>query len=140
MRPNSMQLDPRTIFTVLSVFGLACSGLLTAVTWRKRAYPGYTQWICAAVLSPVAAFLVTLRPTIPEWVSVLVANAVIIAASILYFDGARAFRGQNPHRMPVYAGCTVTISALAFFLYVVPSVNVRVVIVSTLTAIIFLWA
>src|SRR6516162_8971993 len=104
-----MQLDPRTAVATISVLGLVYTGIATTVLWTGRTYPGFRQWLCAAPLTVLSLFLLGLRPKAPDWVSMVVANAVLVLAAILYFEGAREFRGLRPRRRLVYAGGIVTI-------------------------------
>ena len=133
-----MQLDPRTAVATISVLGLVYTGIATTVLWTGRTYPGFRQWLCAAPLTVLSLFLLGLRPKAPDWVSMVVANAVLVLAAILYFEGAREFRGLRPRRRLVYAGGIVTIGVLAFFLYVVPNLNARAAVMSAFLAVIFL--
>jgi len=133
-----MQLDPRTAVIVFGVIWLACSMLALAVWWTRRAYRGFGRLATAGPALMLSLFLAGLRPHAPDWVTVLCANAVIGLASILLFEGARELRGRPPRVGPVYAAGLVTIGALAFFLYVVPTLNARAALMSAFVAVVFL--
>jgi len=133
-----MSVDPRTVVTTMSVMGLVFTGLATTVWWTRRTYPGYGRWTIAGPLLALSLFLANLRPTAPDWLSIPGANAVMAFASILYFEGARQFRGLPPRRGIMYAGGVVAIGVLAFFLYVVPSLNARAAAMSAFLAVVLL--
>jgi PAS domain S-box-containing protein len=80
----------------------------------------------------------SLRPNAPDWLSMVVANAVLAFAAILQLEGAREFRGLSPRSWQVYAGGVVTIGILAFFLYVVPNLNARAAVMSAFLAVVLL--
>ena len=133
-----MSVDPRTVVTTMSVMGLVFTGLATTVWWTRRTYPGYGRWTIAGPLLALSLFLANLRPAVPNWISIPGANAVMAFASILYFEGARQFRGLSPRRGSMYAGGVVSIGVLAFFLYVVPSLNARAAAMSAFLGIVLL--
>src|SRR5262249_26971541 len=58
-------------------------------------------------------------------VSLVLANAGFIGVSILCLEGARAFRGLPSRVWLVHAGAVGAIGGFAFFLFVVPNLNVR---------------
>jgi PAS domain S-box-containing protein len=133
-----MQLDPRTAVIVFGVMWLACSVLAVAVWWTRRAYRGFGRLAMAVPALMLSLFLLGLRPKAPDWIAVLCANALLATASILLFEGARELRGRPPRVRLVYAAGVMTIGALAFFLYVVPTLNARAALMSAFVAVVFL--
>ena len=125
-----MQLDPRTLVTVAVLLGLLF-GLRSAAIWRTgRAYPGYSRWAVATLFVVIGLCLSSLRPLAPDWISIVSANTFIVISSILYLEGAREFRSFPPRVWLVYAAGVVAVAAVAFFDYVVPSLNARVAVMS----------
>ena len=120
-----MSLDPHTVAAIVGSLGLAFI-LLTIAVWRtRRRYSGYGRWTIAGPLLLVSLFLASLRPHAPQWLTVVAANAILVLASILCLEGARQFRGLAPRRAFVYASGATAIGGVAFFLYVVPDLNIR---------------
>ena len=132
-----MQRDPATIAVTLVVMWLVLSAFAMAIWWTRRRYAGFGRWLMADFALLVALYLLSLRPKAPDWVSIVSGNSVIVIAAILYFEGARDFRGLSPRRWPTYLGGLVTIGVLVFFLYGVPSLNARATVMSAFLAIIF---
>ena len=124
------QFDPRSVIATFTVFWLVLSAIATTVWWTRRRYRGFGKWAAAGPTLALSLLLLGLRPAAPEWVSMVWANAMLIVATILYLEGARAFQGLPPRRWSVYAGGAATIGVLTFFLYVVPSLNARAFIIS----------
>ncbi len=133
-----MRLDPRTAAITLAIVWLAVSALSAIVWWTRRRYGGFGYFAIAGPGTVLALLLLSLRHAAPDWVSVLAANAVLVLASVLYLEGARAFRGLPARRWSVYAGGLVTIGAIAFFAYVVPSLNARAAAMSAYLAVLCL--
>ena len=135
-----MRLDPRTVLTLLGVFGLMFTGLATLLWWTRRSYPGFGRWATAGPLLALSLPVMNLRPNAPDWISMVGANAVTAFASILYLEGAREVRGHPPRRLRDYAAALVTIGGYAFFVYGVRSGNGRAVVMSTFMGIVLLLA
>ena len=126
-----MRLDPRTLVTVTLLLGLMF-GLRSAVIWRTgRAYPGYGRWSIATLLMVLGLCLSSLRPLAPDWISIVIANTLIIISAVLYLEGAREFRGLPPPVWFIYIAGIATVGAVAFFDYAVPSLNVRLAVMSS---------
>ena len=126
-----MWLDPHTVAVIVGSLGLAFILLTTAVWRTRRRFPGYSRWTIAGPLLLLSLFLASLRPNAPDWISAVAANAVLVLASIFCLEGARQFRGLAPRSGFVYAGGAATIGGVAFFLYVVPDLNIRGTVMST---------
>jgi PAS domain S-box-containing protein len=133
-----MQFDPRTAIATMGVLALVYTGLATIVQWTGRTYSGYRRWLCAGLMTVLSLFLLNLRPNLPDWITIIIANSVLGLASILHFEGAREFRGLSPRLWLVYVGGVVTIVGLAFFRYVIPSLNARAALMSAFLAAVFL--
>jgi PAS domain S-box-containing protein len=131
-----MKLDPRTAAVTLAIVWLAVSALSVAAWWTRRRYDGFGRFTAAGPGFALALLLLSLRHAAPDWVSVLCANGLLLWASVLYLEGARAFRGLPPHRWSVSAGGLATMIVVAFFTYGVPSLNGRAAALSTYLAIV----
>jgi PAS domain S-box-containing protein len=131
-----MQFDPRTAAVTIAIVWLAVSALSAAAWWTRRRYDGFGRFAIAGPGTVLALLLLSLRHIAPDWVSVLGANGLLLWASLLYLEGARAFRGLPPHRWSVSAGGLATIGIVALFTYVVPTLNGRAAAMSAYLAIV----
>jgi hypothetical protein len=131
-----MPVDSRSWVTV-AVLVAVLLGSLAVGTWRtRRTYAGFSRWILANLLFALSLPLFTLRSAIPDWISVVAANTLVVPASILLLEAIREFRGMPPRFLPAYAAGGLAIVAIVFFDYVVPSVNARISAMSWFFAII----
>ena len=125
-----MQLYVRMFVAVATFFALVL-GSLGVLTWRRRqAIPGRGRWTIANLLFALCLLLFALRGVVPDWISIVSANAVVIGAAILSLEGIREFRGLRPRVRVVYAGGVITILAVVYFDYIVNSMNARISAVS----------
>src|SRR5690242_19057779 len=125
-----MQLDNRTI-AVVSIFITLILGLLTAFVWRTRkTYPGFGRWTLCNLLVPVCLLLLSSRGTLPDWITIVLANTCSILASILFLEGTREFRGLRPRVTFTYLAGGITVLAVVYFRYGNNNINTRIVAVS----------
>jgi signal transduction histidine kinase len=131
-----MSSDSRSWITVAILLAVSLSFLAAGIWWTRRTYPGFSRWVVANLLLVLSMPLFTLRSVVPDWVSVMGANTLIVASSILFLEGVREFRGESPRVWPVYPAAGLTILVVMFYDYVVPSVNHRITAISSFIAII----
>jgi signal transduction histidine kinase len=128
--------DSRSWITVAILLAVSLSFLAAGIWWTRRTYPGFGRWAVANLLLVLSMPLFTLRSVVPDWISVMGANTLIVASSILFLEGIREFRGVPPRVWPVYPAAGLTILLVMFYDYVVPSVNYRIAAISSFVAII----
>ncbi len=128
-----MQLDIQTL-SVVTVFVTALLGaLLVFAGLQNRAVRAPMVWGAAYITSAVGLALLTTHGSAPDWLSVNVANALVLLGSGLIWAGARMFDGR-----PVRPGLVASPAALWLIACAVPAfatdINLRVVLASTLMA------
>jgi signal transduction histidine kinase len=133
-----MRFDLRAATITLVSVWLALSALSVAIWWTRRKYQGFGRVAIAGPSTFLAVVLLGLRGSAPDWLTALVANGVFLLASVLYLEGARAFRDLPPRSWSVYSGVLVTIGGVGVFTYVVPSMNGRAALMSTALAVLYL--
>ena len=91
-------------------------------------------WGLAFLLSAVGLGLVTLRGVVPDWMSIQLANALVLAGLGLVWVGAREFDGRAPRLAMAGIAPLIWLAACA-----VPAIgsdiNARIIVASTLAAI-----
>jgi len=120
-------LDMRTVFlTGCLVTGIICVLIIGGV-WlqnRKR-FPGLAFWL-AVFAFPTAAFLmVGLRGAISDWISVVLANTLMIAGALLGYVGLERFvdkRGPQAHN---YILLAVFPFIHSYFFFIHPNLTAR---------------
>jgi hypothetical protein len=130
MQPDQQTLVMGTVFIALVL------SLLGAVTrLPRRTNPGFGRWAMANLLLVLSFPLLALRETAPDWLSVVGANTFVTIAAILYLEGARQFRGLRPRVWSTYAAGGLAVLSIVYYDYLRPSVNARVIVISSLTGI-----
>ena len=129
-----MQLEPRTLVSLMALLALLFTILAVAIWWTRRRCPGFGRWTAAGFLLLASLLLYNLRPHAPDWITVLAANALLFLASILYLEGVREFRGLTPRFWPAYVAAAASLGAILYFDYRVPNLNVRAAVVGLFVA------
>lgn len=125
-----MHLDSRTL-VVVATFGALVPSAIAALLWHtRRTCPGFGHWTLANILSTLALILFSIRGMAPDWSSIVLANALVVGASILYFQGIRLFRGLRLHRWPEYLVGVLAISGVTYFTYFSNNIDVRILVMS----------
>lgn len=128
-----MQLDVQTL-SVVTVFVTALLGaLLVFAGLQNRAIRAPMTWGAAYVTGAVGLALLTTHGTAPDWLSINLANALVLLGSSLIWAGARIFDGR-----PLRPGLVLAAPALWMIACAIPAfaqdINLRVVLVSALMA------
>jgi signal transduction histidine kinase len=131
-----MPVDLRTLVAVTILLSVLLSFLAASAWWTRQTYPGFGRWTVANGLLVLSLPLFILRSVAPDWISVVGANVLFAAAAILFLEGIREFRGLRPRIWQLYLAGGLTILAILFFDYVDPSVNERIVAMSSFLAIV----
>ncbi len=133
VRGAAMQLDLQTL-SVVTVFVTALLGaLLVFAGLQNRAVRAPMMWGASYIVSAVGLALITTHGAAPDWLSINVANALVLFGCALIWAGARMFDGQ-----PVRPGLVLAAPTLWLIACTVPAfaadINLRVVLVSALMA------
>jgi diguanylate cyclase (GGDEF)-like protein len=121
---------------------LATTGILSLLmlvllgSLLRAGMPGVLEWFAANTALALALPLLLARNRIPDFVSIVVANVFVALAGTMLYAGFARFL-KYPVRWPWLLAFTgMTAPALGYWRYVVDSIPMRVLIVSTFTAVV----
>lgn len=125
-----MHLDIRTILVLIMVSSFFVGAAMFPVA---RHYPSYARralnfWAGAITLHGACYLLLSLRGLIPDFLSVVLANSLAVAALALNYSAVMEIQRQ-PYRLKGFAALTLLIFAgFCYFLYVDDNVAARIAI------------
>src|SRR5215469_5147013 len=129
------------VLVAITTFLFVIWALRGAMIWRaQRNYPGHSRWTAAGLWMLAAMCLFNMWPLTSAGLFIAAANTMAVIAPILYWEGAREFRGIAPRNRLAWAACAAVILAVFFFDYAAPSLNLRVYLVSSFMGIVFTFA
>ncbi len=106
-----MNLDVNTLFMVTMHVEIML-GLLLLFAWAQNfSKPALAWWGSAHLLRAISIMLFGMHGSVPEWVSLDVANAVLFTSFAVTWSGARVFDQRSPE--PVWSMLGVAIWLLA---------------------------
>ena len=121
-----VHLDTRTL-VVVSIMVALVPALVGALVWQtRRTYPGY--WALGNLLAALTLLLFSLRGKVPDWMSIVLANASALGGGIVFLQGIRRFRGLRVRwRLESLLG-VFAVAMVVYFRYVTNNINVRVLV------------
>ncbi|MBI5108576.1 MAG: PAS domain S-box protein [Rhodocyclales bacterium] len=95
---DMIDLDIRTVVVLCAVAYVLCT-MFVVQLWRRNRdrYSGMEFWVINYVLQTLALGLIVQRGAIPDWMSILLANVLVMAGALLAYIGLeRFFRHPGP--------------------------------------------
>ncbi len=120
-------LDARTIIFSHGLIDIVCL-LVILLLWhqsRKR-FAGTGFWVLHFVFQTAAMFLILLRGSIPDWMSMVLSNTLVIAGAILGYVGLVRFVGEKVSQVHNYVLLAAFACVHAYFTLVQPSLAARI--------------
>ena len=132
-----IQLDPRTTILIGSI---TCGLMALVLTLLRRASPlpvtGLLAWVFGAWLAFLALFFLGLREHISDLASIILGNAALLLAYVMWLAGTVEHYGGRVNWRNWLLAMMLAIAALAWFSVAQDSFRIRVVIVASLCTII----
>ena len=126
-------MDTKTFFITALFVTLTINAGMALVFWTRRTYPGFGYWLAGSCCRSVGSILFILqRSQFPPELTVILANYLFLAESMLFIRGTLIFRGRPPipygWDLAVFLSFSVPCSPTSFT--VEPSLTARIVVFS----------
>ncbi len=135
---SSFSLDIRTLAVVLILVSMVL-GITLLLIWRTRkTYPGFGLWAAGNGVYALGFLLIALRGMVPDLLSIVLANILLLCAVALFLEGVRCFVKGACGRCTVNASL-IAVAALLFVYYTVvdDSISARIIVFSMFSALFF---
>jgi diguanylate cyclase (GGDEF)-like protein/PAS domain S-box-containing protein len=109
--------------------------LFIALLWiqnRKR-YAGLGFWLIDFILQVIGILLLSLRGTVPDLVSVVIAQTLIAAGVLCLLIGLELFLSNASSQTHNYLSIAGFIGLMAYFTFIHQDINIRTVLISVVT-------
>ncbi|MCU1287826.1 MAG: hypothetical protein JWN60_55 [Acidobacteria bacterium] len=128
-------LDLRTLAFVLMLVTALLSVAMIFV-WRKhKTYPGFGLWAFSNFTAAVGFLLVGFRGSLPDFITIIGANAFAFGSIVLSLEGIRRFRGVSSRKYFSLGSILLLILLFSYFTYVENNLLARIIIVSLMSGI-----
>lgn len=124
-------IDMRTVMLSSIVSNAICAAVMISLRFQnRRRSAGMNFWLANFVMQFLAMLLIALRGVLPDLISILLSNFLVIGGTILLYIGLGAFTGRRSSQVHNYILLAVFMSVHAYFTYVQPSLQARNINVS----------
>jgi PAS domain S-box-containing protein len=119
-------LDVRTVMISQLATDVICA-LVLAFLWyqNRRRFAGASYWVIDLSFQATATLLIVLRGAIPDWMSMVLANTLVVAGAIAGYMGLQRFVGRVSTQVHNYLLLAVFVAVHSYFLFVQPSLEAR---------------
>lgn len=119
-------LDVRTVIFINVITNCLCTFVI-AILWlqnRKR-FEGTSFWVVDFCFQTTALFLIILRGSIPDWMSMVLANTLAIAGALLGYMGLERFLGKKSTQVYNYVLIAAFACIHTYFVFLQPKLIAR---------------
>lgn len=133
-------LDFKTLCFTTSIIHLILCFCLFYVYKTRKTYDGFQFWVTASIIQFTSFVFMMLRNVIPDALSVVVGNTLIITGIAFIIHGLEVFT-ESRKRSRLLFSCTIfTAIVFTYFTYLEPNVSIRIIIISTIIALLYFYA
>ena len=125
-------LDLRTILFTNLITNCLCVSVL-GFLWiqnRKR-FTGLFYWVADYCFQAGALFMIFLRGIIPDWISLVLPNMLVITGAFLGYAGLERFVGKQSRQIHNYVLLIIFTCLQIHFVFIAPNLSARKLITST---------
>jgi PAS domain S-box-containing protein len=132
-------IDTRTLIINQTLSYALCTGVI-ALLWyqNRRRFAGLGFWLACFAMHTLGMTLIVLRGVVPDWLSVVVANALLVTGLILLYVGLERFVERRSRQFFNGVLLFVFILLHTYFTYVHPSLAARNINISAALTVICL--
>jgi hypothetical protein len=97
---------------------------------NRKTYTGFKQWTFAYLLNFCGFVLLSLRNILPDFITIILANSLIVLCFVLIARGMIYFTEGEQNIWVDIAPPSVLIIIFIYFVYFSPDVNARIIVIS----------
>jgi diguanylate cyclase (GGDEF)-like protein/PAS domain S-box-containing protein len=128
--------DMKTVMLLYTIINAICA-VFMAFMWysnRKR-FAGISFWMADMFLQATGSILIVLRGIVPDFISMIVSNTLIIAGILIIFIGLERFTGKKSSQVHNYILVAIFIVIQTYFVVAKPDLTVRTINIFAITLI-----
>jgi len=131
--------DTRTLAVVLCATMFTLGGSMVYYSFSRKTYAGFGMWTIGSILSATGLLLIGLRGILPDFFSIVLANAAGLAAVIAFYLGFVSFAERKANIVKHLAFAILyTVVLFPIFTYFAPSLSARIILASFAIGLYFL--
>ena len=130
-------LDIRTLSLGSGVISLVLCLCMLYVSRKRKTYAGFSQWTISSILNYFGLMLLSLRDTLPDFITIPIANTLVITSCGFIAYGMEIFTNSTKRIWLFISLTTLSFVSFLYFTYYSPNINARIVTVSAILAVLF---
>jgi len=133
-----MAMDLRSLILCLVIVTVTLTLCMLYFLSERKTYPGFLNWTLSFFLFSAGIVFIGLREFLSDFVSIVLGNVLISSAGIVFYSGFAAFVQKKINLYIHLAAFVIHAFCVSFFTYIIPSLLVRIILVSLLIILYFL--
>jgi PAS domain S-box-containing protein len=131
-----MIVDMKTTLLMYAIVNIVCAVVMAVVWYQNRKhFAGLSFWLADLVLQAGGGLLIVLRGAVPDFVSMVVSNTMILAGIVIIYIGLERFVGKRSSQIHNYVLLAVFVAIATYFALIQPDLEIRNLNISIMTAI-----
>jgi len=127
-------MDVRSLLIALAVVSITLSLCLFHFMASRKTYPGFSKWPLAFIWLSVGVLFISLQGLLPMEIAVGFGNTIVFFGAYLFYTGFVIFSGRTPVKTPHQIGFGIYFCLYLTFLFIFPSLHIRISLVSIVLA------
>ncbi len=134
-----MFLDIQTLSFVMGVTIISLSLSMLHYAISRKIYPGFRIFTLGTIFIGLAFFLIGFRHSLSSFITIVIPNALIYASLAMFYFGFKSFVKKKEHlHFHITLVVLLSLVLVPYFTYIVPNVNLRIILISFVAAFYFL--
>lgn len=126
-------LDIRTVLFEGALIGIAVAVIMIYYSMVRKTYPGFHHWTIGFTLAGLGSFLIAFRGIIPDFISIVIANAFLVSMPFMISLGLSHLSGVKWKFQNHFAALLfLYITTITYTTYIYPSVHIRIVLFNSM--------
>ncbi len=128
------QFDTRTTALLIAIAFFIQASVIGAQRYLVGEYRGVGTALLGNLSMAIGFSLALFRDVLPDWLTIVVANLLILASPNLYYIAVSKFTGQKHSNVLVISILSLTALTLFYFRYITDNIGARIICISLMGA------
>jgi signal transduction histidine kinase len=113
--------------------------VVMTIYWRqnRKQFEGISFWALALAMQTIGFLLLGIRGVLPDFITIVVSNTMIVAGSFLLYVGLTRFMGYKAGNIHNYILLLTYFLLQYYFTFIQPSTSIRIILISIFVSIMF---
>jgi diguanylate cyclase (GGDEF)-like protein len=127
-----MILDSRSILLTSTAVSIILTIMMYIYRRNRKVYPGYIHWLLGDIIISLGFLLLALRGAVPDFLSVVVGNVLLVLSMITVYHGVTLFFGNDSYDFLNLGILILAVLACIYTLYWMDNEALLIILVSLL--------